>query len=317
MDILRRLDAVNTENGTVVTIGSFDGIHRGHQALLQETERLATTHGLSSVVLTFDPHPQILLRDKARPGIRLLSTLEEKEFLINRMFDLDSFLVLDFTAGFSEMTAKEFVEDILVQHLNVKHVVVGYDHRFGHDRVGDIDFLKSVGLEMGFDVTAMGPIMENEHAMSSTRIRDAIQRNDLDLTNRLLGHPYTVYGIVVRGKGRGRELNYPTANIQPPIPNKLIPARGVYLAKATFEGQKYYGMCNIGIRPTFEDELSHDIVEINLFDWNGDEDSLYGKKLLIEFYQKIRQEKTFASPQDLKEQLGKDRAACLKIIENL
>lgn len=317
MDILRRLDAVNTEHGSVVTIGSFDGIHRGHQALLQETERLATTHGLRSVVLTFDPHPQILLRDKSRTPIRLLSTLKEKEFLINRMFDLDAFLVLDFTAGFSEMTAREFVEEILVHELNAKHVVVGYDHRFGHDRTGDIDFLKSIAPELDFEVTAMGPIMENGHAMSSTRIRDAIQRNDLDLTNRLLGHPYTVYGTVVRGKGRGRALNYPTANIQPPIPNKLIPARGVYLAKASFEGEKLYGMCNIGIRPTFEDELSHDIVEINLFDWKGDEDSLYGKNLLIEFYQKIREERTFASPQELKDQLGKDRAECLKIIENL
>lgn len=317
MDILRRLDAVKTENGTVVTIGSFDGIHRGHQALLQETERLATTRGLDSVVLTFDPHPQILLRDKSRTPIRLLSTLEEKEFLINRLFDLDSFLVLDFTAGFSAMTAREFVEDILSQKLKAKHVVVGYDHRFGHDRAGDIDFLKAVGPELGFGVSAMGPIMENGHPMSSTRIRDAIQGNDLDQANRLLGHPYTVYGTVVRGKGRGRELNYPTANILPPLPNKLIPARGVYLAKATFEGHKGFGMCNIGIRPTFEDELKHDIVEINLFDWDGDQDSLYGKNLLIEFYQKIREEKTFANAQDLKEQLGKDKEECLKIIENL
>ncbi|MCF7796477.1 MAG: riboflavin biosynthesis protein RibF [Lentisphaeria bacterium] len=317
MDILRRLDAVNPGNGTIVTIGSFDGIHRGHQALLQETERLATTQQLKSVLLTFDPHPQILLRDKTRPGIRLLSTLEEKEFLINRLFDLDAFLVLDFTAGFSEMTAKEFVTDILVQKLQAKHVVVGYDHRFGHDRAGDVDFLKTEGAELGFAVTAMGPIMENGHPMSSTRIRDAIQGNDLDLANRLLGHPYTVYGTVVRGKGRGRALNYPTANIQPPIPNKLIPARGVYLAKASFDGHRHFGMCNIGIRPTFEDELSHDIVEINLFDWNGDENSLYDKTLLIEFYQKIRAEKTFASPRDLKDQLGKDKEECLKIIENL
>lgn len=317
MDILRRLEAVDTTGGTVVTIGSFDGIHRGHQALLQETERLATTHGLKSIILTFDPHPQMLLRDKAKRPIRLMSTLEEKEFLINRLFDLDTFLVLDFTAGFSEMTARQFVEEILVNTLNVKHVVVGYDHRFGHDRVGDIPFLEATGERLGFEVTAMKPIMDNGNAMSSTRIRDVIQSNDLDLANRLLGHPYTVYGTVVRGAGRGRDLNYPTANIQPSIPNKLIPARGVYLAKAAFDQNKYFGMCNIGIRPTFEDQLTHDIVEINLFDWNGDQDSLYDKTLLIEFFQKIREEKTFASPQDLKNQLGKDRAECLKIIENL
>lgn len=317
MDILRSLDSLEISGGTVVTIGSFDGIHRGHQALLQETERIATTNDLKSVALTFDPHPQILLRAKDKRPIRILSTLEEKEFLINRLFDIDLFLVLDFTAGFSEMTARQFVEDILVNSLNVKHVVVGYDHRFGHDRLGDVEFLKEQGRKFGFDVTSIDPINFDNLPTSSTVIRDSIQNNDLEKANRLLGHPYTLFGEIVRGAGRGHKLNFPTANIQPFVENKLIPARGVYLAKARFDGAKRFGMCNIGIRPTFEDHLNHDVVEINLFDWKGDRDSLYGKEILIEFYQKIREEKTFASPQDLIGQLEQDKMECLEIIKNL
>ena len=317
MDIIRRIEEVSIDGGSVVTIGSFDGIHQGHQALLQETERLATMNNLTGIVLTFDPHPQILLRSKEKRPIRILSTLHEKEFLINRMFDLDLFLVLDFTAGFSEMAARQFVDEILVNKLKVRHVVVGYDHRFGHDRSGDVELLKQMGNDNNFKVTTIGPINEDGHPMSSTRIRDVIQNNELETANKLLGHPYLIKGTVVRGAGRGRQMNFPTANIQPTNPNKLIPSRGVYLAKATFDGNKRYGMCNIGIRPTFEDNLSHDIVEINLFDWEAGQDSLYEKTLLIEFYQKIREEKTFASPQDLKNQLERDRSECLKLIKNL
>ncbi|HCW75402.1 MAG TPA: riboflavin biosynthesis protein RibF [Candidatus Marinimicrobia bacterium] len=317
MEILRRIELADTSVGSVVTIGSFDGIHRGHQALLQETEKIATMNGYKSVVLTFDPHPQILLRAKDKRPIRILSSLEEKEFLITRLFDIDIFLVLDFTAGFSEMTAQQFVEDILVNTLNVRHVVIGHDHRFGHDRVGDFDFLKACGESYGFEVTSIGPIKYDDEPTSSTNIRDAIQNNDLEKANRLLGHSYTLFGEVVRGAGRGHKLNFPTANIQPKIENKLIPPRGVYLAKATVAGLKRYGMCNIGIRPTFEDHLSHDVVEINLFDWKGDRDSLYHQEILVEFYQKIREEKTFASPQDLMTQLEQDRVACLEIIKNI
>ena len=159
MEILRRLNDVSIERGSVLTIGSFDGIHRGHQTLLQEIERIGSTQALPSIVLTFDPHPQMLLRSKDRRPIRLLSCLAEREFFINRLFELDLFLILDFTAGFSEMSASEFVAKILVKTLKARHIVVGYDHRFGHDRKGDVDFLKSRGEKLGFEVTSIGPII--------------------------------------------------------------------------------------------------------------------------------------------------------------
>lgn len=316
MEIIRCLEDLPELSGSVVTIGSFDGIHRGHQALIGTCIEEARERNLPSVVITFDPHPQQLLRSRSKRPIRLLSCISERAYLIEKYAPVDILLVLDFTKGFSGMEAETFTHTVLEEKLKVRHLVVGYDHRFGHGREGDAGWLKARGEKLDlYDVSIVGPINNEDMPVSSTLIRDHIQSDRLDLANAMLGHAYTIFGKVVHGEQRGQTLNFPTANIQPNVANKLIPNRGVYLSRVKTPKFTSFGMCNIGNRPTFKDN-EQTTIEVNLFDVPEGETNLYGQEVILEVLQKLRDEKKFSSVDDLIKQLENDKKTCLAIIEN-
>ncbi len=315
MEIVRSLTELPSLEGSVVTIGSFDGIHRGHQSLLEETLQIADRLDVPSVVLTFDPHPQELLRAPDRRPIRLLSSVEEKAYLIRRQFAVEYLLVLDFTQGFAHMSAERFFDTVLLDGLKIRYIVIGYDHRFGHNREGDATWLERKAGKLGFGVSTIGPIKNETLPVSSTLIRDHIQEDRLDLANAMLGHPYTIFGTVVHGEGRGRTLNYPTANVVPGCERKLIPNRGVYLTHVRVRDQVSFGMCNIGVRPTF-DNGTRETIEVNLFDWPVERGDFYDEEVMIEFLQKLRDEQKFENVDELTTQLANDKKTCLAIIEN-
>lgn len=315
MEIIRSIEDIPELNGCVATIGSFDGIHRGHQALIGKCISEATTRGLPSVVITFHPHPQQLLRESDRRPIRLLTGIDERAYLIEKYAPVDILLVLDFNQGFSTMNADEFAEQVLEDALGVQHMVVGYDHCFGHNREGDVDWLKQRSDLKAYGISIVGPINNEDTPVSSTLIRDHIQSDRLDLANAMLGHAYTLFGTVVHGERRGQSLNFPTANIEPHVDNKLLPNRGVYLSRVRTDKFSSFGMCNVGVRPTFKNgqEIT---IEVNLFDIPEGNEDLYGEEVILEFLQKLRDEKKFSSVDDLIEQLENDKKTCIAIIEN-
>jgi riboflavin kinase/FMN adenylyltransferase len=315
LEIIRSLEDIPDYQGSVVTIGSFDGIHRGHQSLIGTCIEAAQGMGLPSVVITFDPHPQQLLRDTSARPIRLLTGIDERAYLIEKYAPVDILLVLDFTRDFSGLSANEFAEKVLETGLKAKHMVIGYDHRFGHRREGDAKWLIERGQEKGYNVTVLDPVNNEAIPVSSTLIRDHIESDRLDLANAMLGHAYTLFGKVVIGKQRGQTLSFPTANIEPNLDNKLIPNKGVYLSRVKTDTFVSFGMCNIGVRPTFND-VSEITIEVNLFNIPEGEENLYDRKVTMEFLQKLRDEKKFSSVDDLKKQLENDKKTCLAIIEN-
>jgi len=315
MEIIRCLDDLPELQGCVATIGSFDGIHRGHQALIKACIAAADERGLPSVVITFHPHPQQLLRKRGVRPIRLLSGIEERAHLISRYAPVDYLLVLDFNRGFSAMSADKFASQVLEEGLGVKHLVVGYDHRFGHNRKGDASWLQQRGETHGYGISIVGPINNENMPVSSTLIRDHIESDRLDLANAMLGHAYTMFGTVIHGDQRGQSLSFPTANISPHEENKLVPNKGVYLARVKTDDFVSMGMCNVGVRPTFKNgkEIT---IEVNLFNIPEGKENLYGQDVILEFLQKLRDEKKFSSVDDLIIQLENDKKTCLAIIEN-
>ena len=315
MEIIRCIEDLPKLTGTVATIGSFDGIHRGHQALIRNCIDEAQKRKLPSVVITFHPHPQQLLRESDKRPIRLLTGIDERATLIEKYAPVDILLVLNFNHGFSTMSADEFAETVLENALHVKHVVVGYDHRFGHQREGDAAWLEARGKAKGYGVNVVGPINNEDLPVSSTLIRDHIQSDRLDLANAMLGHAYTLFGTVVKGEQRGQSLNFPTANVEPHLDNKLLPNKGVYLSRVTTSEFSSFGMCNIGVRPTFKNG-SEITIEVNLFNIPEGQENLYGNKVTLEFLQKLRDEKKFSSVDDLIIQLENDKKTCIAIIEN-
>jgi len=315
MEIIRCLKDLPELAGTVVTIGSFDGIHRGHQALIRKCISKAQQLHLPSVLVTFHPHPQQLLRESDRRPIRLLTGIDERAYLIKKYAPVDILLVLDFNRGFSSMSANEFALKVLEEALQVNQVVVGYDHRFGHLREGDAHWLEERGRDKGYGVDVVGPINNEDIPVSSTLIRDHIQSDRLDLANAMLGHAYTLMGTVVRGRQRGQGLHFPTANVEPHVENKLLPNKGVYLSRVTTSGYTSFGMCNVGVRPTFKNGADLTI-EVNLFNIPEGHENMYGQEVTLEFLQKLRDEKKFSRVDDLIEQLENDKKTCLAIIEN-
>jgi riboflavin kinase/FMN adenylyltransferase len=315
MEIIRSLTDLPELAGCVATIGSFDGIHRGHQALIGRCIEEAQQRQLPSVVVTFHPHPQQLLRESDRRPIRLLTGIDERGFLIERYAPVDLMLVLDFTRGFAKMSADQFAEEVLENALGVQHIVVGYDHRFGHLREGDADWLTERGEKNGYGVSIVGPINNEDIPVSSTLIRDHIQSDRLDLANAMLGHAYTLMGRVVHGEQRGQTLNFPTANVEPHVGNKLVPNKGVYLTRVETDDFSSFGMCNIGTRPTFK-QGAEITIEVHLFHLPKNQQDLYDTKVVVEFLQKLRDEKKFSSVEDLIEQLENDKKTCMAIIEN-
>ncbi len=298
---------------SVLTIGTFDGIHRGHITLIRRVEQRAKTLQVPSVLITFDPHPkEILLREKKVP-VELLTTKEEKKHILAQEFDLDHVYILPFTEQFSRVTARKFLAEYLIAPFSPSEIIIGYDHRFGKDRAGDGEFLRHHESEYGYATTIVdAESLEDGIAISSSGVRQALRRGDTLEAIRYLSRPYRLSGTVTHGAGRGKALQFPTANIAPATANKLLPGDGIYLVYVTGEEVESYGLCSIGDRPTFDD--GRHTVEVYLLD--PPEQSLYGHRLTLYFFHHLRGQEKFESSGALTAQMEADQRKGEEIIAN-
>lgn len=286
------------DRGTVVTVGTFDGVHRGHWAVLQEIRRRATATGRRSVLLTFHPHPLRIVRPEHAPP--LLTTPDEKKEILAES-GLDWAVFLSFTRALSRFEPRRFVEEILVGRLRVEELVIGYDHGFGRGRSGDADTLRSIGEELGFEVDVVAPVETGDAAISSTRIRRALAEGDVEEAGRGLGRPYSLRGLVVRGDGRGRQLGFPTANLRVSSTEKLVPAPGIYAVRGVLRRGTFPGALHVGPRPTFRGSAPS--IELHLMDFEGD---LYGEDVRVDFIRRLREVRPFDSAEALVAQMRDD-----------
>ncbi len=306
MITIRQFEDIPEElHGSFVTIGNFDGVHRGHQYLFQHLVRQARSAGGKAVVITFDPHPKMILHPDRRP-FYLITTIAEKIELIAAQ-GVDGLLIIPFSLEFSRTTAQEFVCDLLWGKLRIRKILIGHDYTFGRGKEGNEAFLVDRGKQLGFAVEVMNAFTANETIISSTLVRNAILAGDVKMAATCLGRPYNLVGTIVPGHRRGAELGFPTANIQPE--KVLVPARGVYAALARLEDQTYRSVLNIGWNPTFADQQMS--IEVHLLDFQGD---IYGKSLEILFYEKLREEAKFSGPAELIAQIKRDVARAREIL---
>jgi len=293
--------------GAAITVGTFDGVHRGHRRVLEELRRHAAAAGRPAVVVTFHPHPLRVVRPEAAP--RLLTTPAEKRDLLAET-GVEYAVFLPFTQAMARLTPREFVQDILIGRLQLAHLVVGYDHAFGRDRSGGIDTLRELGAEFGFPVDVVSAVELDGTVVSSTRIRRALREGDVVTAAAALGRPYAVRGVVVRGDGRGRTLGFPTANIQVDDPDKLLPLEGIYAVRAALRRHGYVdGVLHLGPRPTFTGAQA--TVEVHLFDFDRD---IYGEQVQVEFWARLREIRAFDSVEALIEAMHADRAAARRAL---
>jgi len=304
MKIYHSLDDFTQLKYGVVTSGTFDGVHLGHQKILQRLQEIANNHQGESVVITFWPHPRMILRPAELP-LKLLNTFEEKAELLREQ-QVDHLIRIPFTKEFSQLTSLEFISKILVQQIGTKKLVIGYDHRFGKNREGSFDQLKINGPAYGFDVEEI-PQQDIDHvAVSSSKIRKALEAGDIDTATHFLGRPYTLSGRIVKGDKLGRVLGFPTANIDLDSHDKLIPAEGIYAVKVLHENSVYGGMLYIGTRPTVDG--SKRTIEVNIFNFERD---IYGETLKVSFIKLLRMDSKFQDLESLKNQLHKDKQAAI------
>ena len=286
---------------SVITIGTFDGVHVGHQQIIHRLVDTARKNDLQALVLTFFPHPRMVIQNDA--NIKLINTIDEKAKQLEQL-GVDHLVVKEFTKSFSRLTALEYVRDILVNKLKVKHIIVGYDHHFGRNRTANINELKEFGAFYDFEVTEIEPQEVDDVAVSSTKIRSAILKGNIPTANKFLGYNFMLTGTVIKGKGLGKTLNFPTANIQIEAAYKLIPKHGVYVVKSQIKGVEVFGMMNIGKNPTVS-EGNQTKIEVHFFDFSA---NLYGAVLKIELLDHLRSEIKFPNIEALKLQLEKDKA---------
>ncbi len=298
--IFRDLNSIRQIPQPVLTIGTFDGVHKGHQKIIDQLNYEAKKINGESVLLTFYPHPRMVLYPETH-GLQLIQTQEEKLQKLERM-GLQNTIIFPFTFEFSRLTAIEFIRDIIVNQLHAKKLVIGYDHQFGRNREGSILFLKEIAETYALDIIEIPAQVIEDSNVSSTKIRDALKKGNIDLANSFLGEYYCLQGIVVHGNALGKTIGYPTANLLVDETTKLIPANGVYAVQVKRDGIWYNGMMNIGFRPTVS-HLNIQTIEIHIFDFSED---LYGVPLVVRFITKIRDEVKFDEVDHLKIQLKQD-----------
>ena len=292
----------------IVTIGTFDGVHLGHQKILKRLFELKQETGLKTVVLTFEPHPRKVLFPDQK-NLRLITTINEKLELFEK-YGVDVAVVYPFTSEFSKLESELYVRQILIKQLNVNYLVIGYDHRFGKNRQGDIHTLKEFAAAEDFLIEEISAKDIDNIAVSSSKIRKALEEGDLDLATNYLGHRFFLSGLVIKGKQLGKTIGFPTANIKPEAEEKIIPRTGVYFVSVELNGLKFYGMTNIGYNPTTD--LDRQIkIEVNIFDFDQD---IYGVTLKIIFLKRLRDEQKFENLEMLTQQLYLDRNNCFELI---
>ena len=302
MKVTKDLKNAISSQPSILTLGTFDGIHKGHRKIISNLKSEAKTNNLRSIILTFFPHPRNIVSSEI---IKSISTIDEKIKIFSDL-GIDELIIQKFDKSFASMDAKEFIE-LLVDNLKIKKIIVGYNHRFGKNRSADINVLKDFSLKYDFEVLEIKAFEVENIKISSTKIRDAIQQGNIKLCNNYLGYNFNINGDVVKGKSIGKSLGFPTANIKIVEEYKIMPKNGVYLVRCFFEKEKLYGMMNIGFNPTFG---SNDkTLEVNIFDFDKD---LYGETIRIEFLNFIREEIKFENVELLQNQLIKDRENCIK-----
>lgn len=302
MKVNKDLKNAISSQPSILTLGTFDGVHKGHRKIISNLKSEAKTNNLRSIILTFFPHPRNIVSSEI---IKSISTIDEKIKIFSDL-GIDELIIQKFDKSFANMDAKEFIE-LLVDNLKIKKIIVGYNHRFGKNRSADINVLKDFSLKYDFEVLEIKAFEVENIKISSTKIRDAIQQGNIKLCNNYLGYNFNINGDVVKGKSIGKSLGFPTANIKIVEEYKIMPKNGVYLVRCFFEKEKLYGMMNIGFNPTFG---SNDkTLEVNIFDFDKD---LYGETIRIEFLNFIREEIKFENVELLQNQLIKDRENCIK-----
>lgn len=298
--VFQGIEHYKAAGGTCITTGTFDGVHVGHVKILNRLNGIAEREGLRSALLTFHPHPRKVIFPDDH-GLRLLTTLDEKLELL-QLAGINDVIIHPFSRAFSRYNAVEYVRDLLIGSLRMKHIVIGYDHRFGRNRTGDINQLVEMAPLYDFKVTEIAAQEIDEVNVSSTKIRNALENADVELANSFLGYPYRFMGKVIKGENRGKSLGYPTANLLVEDDTKLIPRDGVYAVNAILQGSYFKGMMNIGYNPTFN-HIAQKSIEIHLFNFNAD---IYGKEMIVEIKKYLRPEQRFESVDDLINQMKKD-----------
>ena len=306
MQVFENILEYKPSRESIVTIGTFDGVHIGHRKIITDMVAKGEKENLLSILLTFFPHPRMVLQKDS--NIKMIDTINEKKNIFKKL-GVEVLIIQPFTKDFSRMSAIKFTRDILVNSLKVSKLMIGYDHRFGRNREATVKTLKSFGLDYNFKVDEI-PAQDIESiSVSSTKVRKAIRSGDFKLVNKFLSRPFNLSGKIIKGDELGRKIGYPTANLKIFEKYKLKPQNGVYLTRTKLKKQTYFGMMNIGIRPTIS--AKNNQIETHLFDFNG---NLYGHEMTLEILEKIREEKKFKSIEKLKIQLDIDKKHCQKLI---
>jgi riboflavin kinase/FMN adenylyltransferase len=308
LKIYTSLQEFTSKKKTIVTLGTFDGVHLGHTVILDRICNIAKQENLESVVLTFFPHPRLIVSNDSE--IKLLNTMAEKAKLLEQK-GIQNFIIHPFDKLFSELSPSEFVKQILIKQLNIQKIIIGYDHKFGKNRAADFNDLIAFGNEFGFDVEEIPAKQVDEVSVSSTKIRNSLLEGNISLANDYLGYSYMLSGIVVKGNQLGRTIGFPTANIQISENYKLIPKNGVYMVTTILNNKIIFGMMNIGVKPTLGKNLMS--IEVHLLHFSED---IYGHEIQVNVMERLREEQKFESFEVLKSQLEIDKANTLHYFEN-
>lgn len=308
MNVYTNIDNIVTDENSVITIGTFDGIHLGHQDLLGKVKSESEKSDSRNFLVTFEPHPRLVVAKNKE--VKLLTTLEEKLKIFEK-FGIENVLVLEFNQKLSNTEYPDFIENIVLKGIGAKHIVIGYDHKFGKNRSGDETKLRELGEQFGFNVSTVQPFQLDGTTISSTLIRVALENGEVRLAEKYLGRPYEFSGKVVEGDMRGRTIGFPTANIDLMNSQKLIPKAGVYAVTGIVNELPFKGIMNIGFRPTFE-ENGQNKIEIHLFNFS---DNIYGETITIDFIHRIRDEIKFETKEALVHQIELDKQVAEKILE--
>jgi len=309
LKIVHSISSFVAEKPTVVTIGTFDGVHLGHQKIIAQITSAAQEKDCDSLVLTFFPHPRMVLQEGTE--MKQLNTIDEKTALLEQL-GVDHLVIHPFDKAFSRMTAEEFVKEVLVDTFRLKKIIIGYDHRFGRNRTADINDLIAFGDTYGFEVAQISAEELNDVSISSTKIRTALYEGNIELANNYLGYPYAITGKVVKGQQLGRTIGYPTANILVKEDYKLIPQNGVYVVQSVLNGQTVFGMMNIGNRPTVNG--TSQTIEVHFLDFDQD---LYDQTIPVSILKRLRNEQKFPSLDALKTQLLSDQNETIAFVDTL
>lgn len=310
MNIFRNINEIKFDKKTVLTLGTFDGIHLGHLQIIKRVLECSEENKLRNLIITFHPHPRKVINPEMQ--LKLLTTNEEQVSILEKL-GVQNLFIVNFTKEFSQLTPDEFIKNYLVDKIGLSRIVIGYDHHFGKGRGGDVEFLLASGKKYDFEVLQIDPFIFNNEPVSSTKIRTALEAGDVNKVNKMLGRYYSFSGVVVEGDKRGRELGYPTANIKLSDEDKMLPQIGIYAVLVEIDGTEHKALLSIGKRPTFYND-GKVVSEVYIYDFNND---IYGKEIKVSLIQKLRGEEKFNSAEELIRQMNIDKENGLKILNQI